>query len=188
MVVIAIISNSAGLLTLIGDPATFRVGSSIGLTFAQFMQKLSLGGLLKFLILVPRLPMVMRDVWHVQRTLPAHLQPQSLRRPAMAAFSLLVLAVMIILFMLGESLPTHIVPPAVAIIAASLALLVVCGARIEPTETVCQLAVSAVYVMTLFLWGAHGQPGSRGISSFLEENDNIVRFISTRGGSCRYEN
>ena len=33
MIVTAIISNSAGLLTLVGDPATFLVGSSIGMTF-----------------------------------------------------------------------------------------------------------------------------------------------------------
>jgi len=53
MVVTAIISNSAGLLTLIGDPATFLVGSSIGLTFGQYLQKVSLGGLLNILVLVP---------------------------------------------------------------------------------------------------------------------------------------
>jgi len=29
MVLTAIVSNSAGLLTLVGDPATFLVGSSI---------------------------------------------------------------------------------------------------------------------------------------------------------------
>ncbi len=33
MVLAAVISNSAGLLTLVGDPATFLVGSSIGMTF-----------------------------------------------------------------------------------------------------------------------------------------------------------
>ena len=41
----AIISNSAGLLTLVGDPATFLVGSSIGMSFGEYLQKVSLGGL-----------------------------------------------------------------------------------------------------------------------------------------------
>lgn len=136
LVVTAIISNSAGLLTLIGDPATFLVGSSIGLTFVQYLQKVSLGGLFNILVLVPLLPVVLKDVWNVQRVLPSDLQPKPLRRPVMATFSLLVLAAMVILFMFGEYLPTHIVPPAVAIIAASLALLVVYGARIEPIEKV----------------------------------------------------
>ena len=102
MVVTAIISNSAGLLTLIGDPATFLVGSAIGMTFGQYLQKVSLGGLLTIVVLIPLLPIVIKDVWHVQRTLPADLQPKPLARPVMAALSLLVLAAMIILFMFGE--------------------------------------------------------------------------------------
>ena len=136
MVVTAIISNSAGLLTLIGDPATFLVGSSIGMTFGQYLQKVSLGGLFNILVLVPLLPVVMKDVWQVQRTLPAHLKPKPLARPVMAALSLLVLAAMIVLFVFGENLPTHIVPPAVAIIGATLALLVIYGTKIEPIEKV----------------------------------------------------
>jgi Na+/H+ antiporter NhaD/arsenite permease-like protein len=136
MVVTAIISNSAGLLTLIGDPATFLVGSAIGLTFGQYLQKVSLGGLLTILVLVPLMPIVIKDVWHVQRTLPADLRPKPIARPVMCACSLLVLAAMIILFMFGENLPTHIVPPAVAIIGASLALLVIYGTKIEPIEKV----------------------------------------------------
>jgi Na+/H+ antiporter NhaD/arsenite permease-like protein len=43
---------------------------------------------------------------------------------------------MVLLFLIGEQLPTHIVPPAVAIIGATLALLVVYGIRIEPVDTV----------------------------------------------------
>jgi Na+/H+ antiporter NhaD/arsenite permease-like protein len=82
------------------------------------------------------MPIVIKDVWHVQRTLPADLRPKPVARPAMAVFSLLVLAAMIVLFMFGEWLPTHIVPPAVAIIGASLALLVIYGTKIEPIEKV----------------------------------------------------
>ena len=35
LVLTAIISNSAGMLTLVGDPATFLVGSSISMSFGQ---------------------------------------------------------------------------------------------------------------------------------------------------------
>ena len=68
MIVTAIISNSAGLLTLVGDPATFLVGSSIGMTFIQYLQKVSLGGLFSVLILAPILPWLMQDLWRVERT------------------------------------------------------------------------------------------------------------------------
>ena len=51
MILTAIVSNTAGLLTLVGDPATFLVGSSIGMSFGEYLQKVSLGGLLTLLAL-----------------------------------------------------------------------------------------------------------------------------------------
>jgi Na+/H+ antiporter NhaD/arsenite permease-like protein len=136
MILIAIISNSAGLLTLVGDPATFLVGSSIGMTFTQYLQRVSLGGLLSVLVLIPLIPCVMGDIWRVQRSVPTTLQFKPLERPFFAVLSLAVLVVMIVLFVVGEQLPLHIVPPAVSIIGASLALLVVYGAKVEPIEYV----------------------------------------------------
>jgi Na+/H+ antiporter NhaD/arsenite permease-like protein len=134
MVLTAIISNSAGLLTLVGDPATFLVGSSIGMTFTQYLQRVSIGGLLAVLVLIPLMPRVMGEVWRIQRNVPATCQPEPLQHPVFAVVSLLVLGVMIVLFLVGEQLPTRIVPPAVAIVGASLALLAIYGAKVEPVE------------------------------------------------------
>ena len=50
--------------------------------------------------------------------------------------ALLVLAVMILLFLFGEMLPNPLVPPSVAIIGASLALLVIYGVKVEPIDKV----------------------------------------------------
>ena len=118
MVLTAILSNSAGLLTLVGDPATFLVGSSIGMTFTQYLQRVSVGGLLAVLVLIPLLPRVMREVWHVQRDVPATLQPKPLARPVFAVMSPLVLGVMVVLFLVGEQLPASITA------SATLSLLV----------------------------------------------------------------
>ena len=38
LILTAIVSNSAGLLTLVGDPATFLVGSSIGMSFGEYLR------------------------------------------------------------------------------------------------------------------------------------------------------
>jgi Na+/H+ antiporter NhaD/arsenite permease-like protein len=138
MVVTAIISNSAGLLTLVGDPATFLVGSSIGMTFIQYLQRVSLGGLLSLLTLVPLMPWLLKEIWQVKRKLPADLQPMPLTRPVMCLFGLVILALMVLLFLFGESLPTKIVPPAVAIIAASLALLLIYEIEVESVSKVLQ--------------------------------------------------
>lgn len=134
MVVTAIVSNAAGLLTLVGDPATFLVGSSIGMSFGQYLRKVSLGGLMSLLVLIPLLPLLMPDLWHMRRPLPPEQPAKPLERPGFAALALAVLATMVVLFLFGEDLPTRIVPPAVAIIAASLALLVVYETKVEPVD------------------------------------------------------
>jgi len=138
MIVTAIISNSAGLLTLVGDPATFLVGSSIGITFIQYLQRVSLGGLFSVLVLVPLLPWLMKDLWQAKRTLPADLKPEPLQRPYLCLFAILILVFMMVLFVAGDFLPSRIVPPAVAIIAAALALLLVYKADVEPVTKVLQ--------------------------------------------------
>jgi Na+/H+ antiporter NhaD/arsenite permease-like protein len=136
MILTALVSNSAGLLTLVGDPATFLVGSSIGMTFGQYLRHASLGGLLAVLTVIPLLPWVMPNVWNARRTLPDDLRPQPLAHPRLCAASLAVLALMLAMFVCGEDLPSKIVPPAVAIIGASLALLVGYSAKIEPVDVV----------------------------------------------------
>ena len=136
LVLTAIISNSAGLLTLVGDPATFLVGSSIGMSFGEYLKKVSLGGVLSVLILIPLIPLVMRDIWRVKQTLPEELPQQRLERPLFCLFSLFVLAVMILLFLFGEFLPFQLVPPSVAIIGASLALLILYSTKVEPVDKV----------------------------------------------------
>jgi Na+/H+ antiporter NhaD/arsenite permease-like protein len=136
MVLTAIVSNSAGLLTLVGDPATFIVGSSIGMTFGQYLRHVSLGGLLAVLVVIPLLPRVMPGVWNARRELPADLRPQPLARPGLCIAALAVLGLMIAMFVYGEDLPGRVVPPSVAIIAASLALLVIYSAKVEPIDNV----------------------------------------------------
>jgi Na+/H+ antiporter NhaD/arsenite permease-like protein len=136
MILAAIVSNSAGMLTLVGDPATFLVGSSIGLSFGQYLQKVSLGGLLAVLAIVPLLPRLMPRIWGARLATPPAGPLPRIERPIFVALSLAALGLMMVLFLLGEQLPTRIVPPAVAIIGATLALLAVYGARVEPVDDV----------------------------------------------------
>lgn len=136
LVLTAIISNSAGLLTLVGDPATFLVGSAIGLSFGEYLRQVSLGGLLAVLIIIPLLPWLLRDIWNLRLELPPTDPAPPIEHPGFVILSLGVLLVMVLLFLFGEILPSRIMPPAVAIIAASLALLVVHGLRVEPVDQV----------------------------------------------------
>lgn len=136
MILAAIISNSAGLLTLVGDPATFLVGSSIGMSFGQYLRQVSLGGLLSILVVVPLLPWLMPEVWRLRREIPAEEAVSVIERPWFALLAFGVLLWMVALFLLGEILPFRIIPPEVAIISATLALLIIYGARVEPIDNV----------------------------------------------------
>jgi len=136
LIITAIVSNAAGMLTLVGDPATFLVGSAIGMSFPDYLRQVSLGGVLAVLAVVPLLPLLLPKVWAARVSLPAPRPPVPLERPGFLVLSLLVLMLMVALFMIGEYLPTRIVPPQVAIIGAALALLLVYGVRIEPVGAV----------------------------------------------------
>ena len=72
----------------------------------------------------------------LRRSSTAEKPPAAIQRKAFVVLALGALAVMVLLFLFGELLPTHIVPPAVAIIGASLALLVIYGVRVEPVDAV----------------------------------------------------
>jgi len=136
MIMTALVSNSAGMLTLVGDPATFLVGSSIGMTFGEYLQKVSLAGLLAVLVIIPVMPRLLPDVWNSRIALKADAELPRITRPIFAIFAVLVLVAMIVLFLFGEELPVQIGPPAVAIIAATLALLVMYGSHVEPVDNV----------------------------------------------------
>jgi Na+/H+ antiporter NhaD/arsenite permease-like protein len=136
MILTAIVSNSAGMLTLVGDPATFLVGSSIGMTFGQYLQKVSLGGLVAVFMVIPLLPLLMPQIWGARCTLQDKQARAPIEHPWFVALALSVLGLMVVLFFIGEHLPTPIVPPAVAIIGATLALLVIYTVRIEPLDNV----------------------------------------------------
>lgn len=136
MIIAAILSNSAGLLTLVGDPATFLVGSSIGMSFGEYLRKVSLAGVLTVLVIIPLLPLLLPDVWNARVVLPAAQKPPTIEHPVFAMLTLLVLVLMVSLFLVGESLPTRLGPPSISIMAATLVLLVIYGARIEPVENV----------------------------------------------------
>jgi Na+/H+ antiporter NhaD/arsenite permease-like protein len=138
MILAAVISNSAGLLTLVGDPATFLVGSSIGMSFGEYLRHVSLGGVAALLVIVPMLPVLMPEVWRMKRDLAPIEPAKPFARPWFAACALAVLAGMVLLFIFGELLPTRIVPPTVAVIAAALALLLVYSSKIEPVDKVIQ--------------------------------------------------
>jgi Na+/H+ antiporter NhaD/arsenite permease-like protein len=135
MVLTAVISNSAGMLTLVGDPATFLVGSEVGMSFMQYLRRVSPGALLTILVILPLIPRLFKDTWQVRRTLPDDLKPEPLKDPVYAAVSIVVLVLMVLLFLFGEKMPFRLLPPGASIVAASLSFLVLHGIRHETVDS-----------------------------------------------------
>ncbi len=90
-----------------GDPATFLVGSAIVLSFVDYLRMVSLGGVLAVLAVVPLLPLLLPKIWATRVTLPPARPRVAIERPAFLVLALLVLAIMVALFLFGESLPIH---------------------------------------------------------------------------------
>jgi Na+/H+ antiporter NhaD/arsenite permease-like protein len=124
VILLVFVANSAGLLTLVGDPATFIVGSAIRLSFTAYLGLLSPGGILAILAVVAMLPFTFRSVWRARMAGDTTLAPARIERPWVMLAYLAVLVLMITLFVVGETLPNPIAPPAVALVGAALALLI----------------------------------------------------------------
>src|SRR5260370_5228081 len=106
------------------------------MSFGEYVPGVRLGGVIALAVIVALLRLLMRVLWRLRRRLPSRVPPTRFERPVYAAFSLAVLVAMVALFIFGDRLPTHPLPPTVALIAGSLALLVGYAAKVEPTENV----------------------------------------------------
>jgi len=131
VMLLVFVANSAGLLTLVGDPATFIVGNSINLSFNDYLRLLSPGGLLALVGLIAVLPMTFRSTWRARGADSGPIAFPRVERPLVMTACLAVLAVMIVLFVIGENLPNPIAPPAVAIVGSTLVLLIAYWTRLD---------------------------------------------------------
>jgi Na+/H+ antiporter NhaD/arsenite permease-like protein len=132
------VTNSAGLLTLVGDPATFIVGSSINMSFLDYLLKLSLGGVIAVVTLGVMLPILFPQIWNKKLADLDHLPHPVVNHPRMLALGGLVVALVLILFVVGDSLPVPIAPAAIALLGAALCLLLTHHSGIDTVQNILQ--------------------------------------------------
>lgn len=125
LIFLVFVANSSGLLTLVGDPATFIVGNSIGLSFTQYLRLLSPGGVLAIAAVLALLPISFRPIWRVRLPESETISIPRIRRPWVLLACLAAVGLMIMLFIYGEDLPNPIAPPEAAIIGSALLLMIV---------------------------------------------------------------
>lgn len=63
LILMVFVANSAGLLTIVGDPATYIVGDAINISFLDYLLRLSLGGVVAIGVIVVMLPFLFPKIW-----------------------------------------------------------------------------------------------------------------------------
>ena len=138
LILLVFVANSAGLLTLVGDPATFIVGDAINISFMDYLTRLSLGGVLAIAIIVLLLPVVFPKLWRWQAPNLSQLPHTHIYRPKILALGGGVMVIVLSLFVVGESLPVPLPPPAVALLGAALALLIAHHSKLDTVNNILQ--------------------------------------------------
>ncbi|MBD2327492.1 ArsB/NhaD family transporter [Alkalinema sp. FACHB-956] len=136
LILLVFVANSSGLLTLVGDPATFIVGDAINLSFTDYLLRLSFGGLLAVVSVVVTLPILFRRIWRKKLDSLENLPHPQINHPRVLAIGALIVAFVLIFFVIGENLPTPISPATVALLGAALALLLAHHSRLDRLENI----------------------------------------------------
>jgi Na+/H+ antiporter NhaD/arsenite permease-like protein len=134
LVFLVAIANSSGLFTLVGDPATFIVGSGIGMSFDAYAHGVAPFAFVVMGALFLASLVVLRGSWTARGDAAADDRPPPLQRPVYIAASLGVFALQVFLFVWGDG--QGISPPEAAFICASLGLLAIYGLRVEQPAAV----------------------------------------------------
>jgi Na+/H+ antiporter NhaD/arsenite permease-like protein len=136
LILMVFVANSAGLLTLVGDPATFIVGDAINISFVDYLRSLSLGGAIAIAVIVVLLPMLFPDIWRKQLTNLNQRPHPTVNHPRMLILGGLIVALVLFLFVIGESLPIPVQPATVALAGAALCLLITHHSHIDTIQNI----------------------------------------------------
>jgi Na+/H+ antiporter NhaD/arsenite permease-like protein len=136
LILMVFVANSAGLLTLVGDPATFIVGDAINMTFLEYLQKLSLGGVVAVLTVTLMLPWLFPDIWRIKFDHLEDLPHPKINHPRVLFLGGILVAFVLIFFVVGESFPVPVSPAAVALMGATFALLLAHQSKIDTVQNI----------------------------------------------------
>jgi Na+/H+ antiporter NhaD/arsenite permease-like protein len=131
LILMVFVANSAGMLTLVGDPATFLVGDAINISFNDYLMRLSLGGAIAILVVVMLLPFLFGKIWYKKLDSLQELPHPQINHPKVLFLGTIIVALVLIFFVIGEQLPWRISPAAVALMGAALALLLAHHSKID---------------------------------------------------------
>src|SRR5262249_501998 len=74
LLLLVFFGNSSGLLTLVGDPASFVVGDAMNIGFLGFLRIVTPGAVLAVLAIVALVPWLFRPLWKIDRKTESQLE------------------------------------------------------------------------------------------------------------------
>ena len=128
LILMVLAANSASLLTLVGDPALYIIGTGMHWDFARYLRELGPAAFLVLLSLLATLPWLYGPLWKAQLPVTT-LQPKPAHHRSALPWLLLVAVLMLVLFVVGGSLPAPLDPAAVALMALLLLAALLLSAR-----------------------------------------------------------
>jgi Na+/H+ antiporter NhaD/arsenite permease-like protein len=136
LILMVFVANSSGLLTLVGDPATFIVGSSINMSFTDYLQKLSFGGAIAVLVVIATLPFLFKKIWRTELSSLDNLPLPEINHPRMLLLGSGIVLLVLIFFVIGETLPVPVSPATVALLGAVLCLMLAHHSKIDSINNI----------------------------------------------------
>jgi Na+/H+ antiporter NhaD/arsenite permease-like protein len=136
LILMVFVANSSGLLTLVGDPATFIVGSSIHMSFMDYLKTLSLGGAIAVLVIVAMLPFLFKKIWRTRLANLDELPLPKIQHPKVLFFSSIIFLFVLVFFVVGEMLPVPVSPATIALLGSALCLLVAQLNRMDSVQNI----------------------------------------------------
>jgi Na+/H+ antiporter NhaD/arsenite permease-like protein len=136
LILMVFVANSSGLLTIVGDPATFIVGDAVNLSFVDYLWRLSLGGAIAVLTIVAVIPILFRKTWNKKLDDMAFLPHPTINHPRVLMLGGLIVAFVLLFFVIGDSLPIPVSPAAVALLGAALAMLLSHHSKIDTVHNI----------------------------------------------------
>ena len=136
LILMVFVANSSGLLTIVGDPATFIVGDAINMSFTDYLLKLSLGGAIAVAVILVILPWMFPEIWHKELDNLENLPHPKINHPRVLAAGGLIITFVLTFFVVGESLPVPISPAAIALLGAALSMLLAHHSKLDSLNNI----------------------------------------------------
>lgn len=153
LILMVFVANSSGLLTLVGDPATFIVGDSINISFTDYLLRLSLGGVIAVVTVLIMTPFLFRKIWNKKFENLEDLPKPTINHPGVLLLGIIIVTFVLAFFVIGESLPVPISPGAVALLGATLALLLAHQSKIDTVNNILRDVdwSTLIFFMSIFV-------------------------------------